>query len=151
MKWSRPCPICKKEQFYTTKGNRNQAERHKKPCKSCGQKLRPYEYLLNTIKYKANKRGIECTLTYEDLFQFTSIKSCNYCGDPIKWLQHNYNKRITSYNYYLDRINSNEGYSAINCCVCCPMCNGVKSNVFSHSEMMLLGKIIRQIKDLRNE
>jgi hypothetical protein len=147
---SKDCPKCGGLMTYTHRSNLLKSIRLNLTCTSCSHKNRPYEFLLTTLRHKAKKRNVPCNITYQEFVRFTDIKSCSYCGCDIEWQPHARNRRENHYNYYLDRIDSNRGYSVKNCCVCCPMCNGVKSNVFTHDEMLLMGKTIRKIKNIRH-
>lgn len=148
--WTKKCPQCNRDIAYTNKSNLIRSVRINLPCRSCGQKLRPYEYLYNSIKQKSNVRGIKFLLTYKEFLEFTTKKTCQYCGDFVEWVEYNANNgSLRGYTYNLDRIDNTIGYQKSNCCVCCKMCNAVKSNVFTYSEMMKLGTIIREIKEER--
>lgn len=58
-------------------------------------------------------------------------KPCIYCGFPSTGL---------------DRIDNALGHTEENCVPCCKECNIARNKNFSHSEMLLMGKVIRQIK-----
>lgn len=61
-------------------------------------------------------------------------KSCVYCGFPSTGL---------------DRIDNKIGHTEDNCVPCCKECNVARMNNFSHEEMFILGKAIKEIKDKR--
>ena|SRR5271166_6104696 len=107
------------------------------------KRIRPYEALFN--HFKSIMRGFqEVALTYEEFLEFMETPFCVYCGDPVKWTQHNVGKYGAATN--LDRKDSSKGYSKENCVVCCRTCNLVKSNVFTFDEfcvMMLALKAFR--------
>lgn len=146
-RWIRNCPICNRPIQYTRQDNMLTATRKNLPCRGCGQKLKPYEYLFNSLVYKCKIRKIKCFLTYDDFLEFTKIINCHYCGATIQWISHNFNGSKRGYKYNLDRIDNNLGYTKSNCCVCCSVCNGVKSDVFSYPEMIEIGKTINQLRN----
>lgn len=119
--------------------------------KSCGCykkdhhfKLRPYEWLYNSLKKKTRR---ECSLTYEEFLQFTQITSCHYCNDHIDWGLPNGQRGSSA--YYLDRIDNSLGYTKKNCVVCCSPCNWVKGHFLSYNEMKELGPSLRKLWDKR--
>jgi hypothetical protein len=144
--WKKPCPICSRDIRYTNQSNLNKSIALNLSCRRCSQRLRPFEYLYNSLRYKSKTRSIPFSLTFEEFMEFTKIPTCHYCECKIEWVEHNTNKSIRGYRYNLDRMDNDRGYTAPNCCVCCPTCNGVKSNVFSYKEMVELGKTIRQLR-----
>jgi len=50
----------------------------------------------------------------------------------------------------LDRIDNNIGHISENCVPACKECNVARNDNFTHDEMYLIGKVIRQIKMNRN-
>ena len=67
-----------------------------------------------TYKKAAKQRDIEFNLTIEE-FNIFWQKDCHYCGDPILTIG-------------VDRVDSSEGYTLINCVPCCTICNKIKLN-----------------------
>ena len=133
------------------------------PCASCGcatgdiiraQHLKPsysyaYNVLLNRAKHKND--GGKTDITYEKYLEFTN-KVCTYCGDKINWQPHiTYKqKRLANYAHWLDRKDNTKGYYLDNVVVCCGLCNYTKGRLYTHDEMLILGKSIKIIKDNRN-
>jgi hypothetical protein len=120
-------------------------------CMKLGRK-RPYESLYNNIAYKSERRGLSFELTYEEFIEFTKIKACHYCGDEVSWSEYSIN--VAGVGSNLDRKDSNLGYSALNCTVCCGECNRMKSNNFTYEEFMQLSpalKTIQIVRKVRNE
>jgi hypothetical protein len=64
----------------------------------------------------------------------------------VKWLKHSTYMGGESFSYNLDRKDNSKGYTKSNCCVCCSICNAVKSDRFTHEEMVKLGHTIRAIR-----
>jgi len=56
---------------------------------------------------------------------------CYYCGYPSNGV---------------DRIDNSIGHIMTNCIPCCHTCNVARMDNFSHEEMIILGKTIREIK-----
>lgn len=92
------------------------------------------DLLFSNMKYNSKKRGIDFSLTKEELKFFTS-KDCGYCGrTPYAESFINikkYGKESTRlhglYIYTpLDRLNSDIGYTNTNVIACCKQCNFAK-------------------------
>jgi hypothetical protein len=112
--------------------------------------IAPFEALYNKARtlndpsnHKKWARKIAFDLSYGDFLEFTEIKSCHYCGEPIVWVD----KWSAPYN--LDRVDNNVAYTKVNCVVCCSDCNKTKGARFSYDEMVLLGQVISKIKAAR--
>lgn len=149
MTFAKECPECGDPMVYTNASNLQRSIRLDISCRSCSQKLRPYENLFNLFNYKCRYRAIPCELTYRDFLRFTETKHCHYCNAPISWLMHSVFKTSNSFAYNLDRIDNSKGYSKNNCCVCCSICNSIKSDRFDHHEMVELGHTIQKIQEAR--
>jgi hypothetical protein len=48
-----------------------------------------------------------------------------------------------------DRVDNNKGYSLENCVAACFECNRIKSNKFTETEMMLIGKTLSKVYKVR--
>ena len=169
--WKRLCPGCRKEMIYSFYGSFLRATKKNSSCIKCNHntleyktksslsrngipnltaRKRPFESRYNTLVRNSKDRGINCSLTYEDYLKFIDVKTCQYCGSPIKWEPYQGRQngnRATACN--LDRKSTNDGYTVSNLCVCCWNCNTVKNNIFSYDEMMELGITIRKILEAR--
>ena len=88
-------------------------------------------------------------MTLQDFLSFTTTKNCHYCGAELEWSK--FNRKGENKSYYLDRKDNDEGYTKINCVVCCRRCNWIKGNEFTYSEMLKLGKSVREILNSRIE
>ncbi len=74
--------------------------------------------------WRAKKRGLVFTLSFEDYFKF--VKSpCVYCGG----FTNNKSKRGRYRHNGVDRIDNTQGYIISNCAACCAICNKAKSNL----------------------
>lgn len=62
-------------------------------------------------------------------------KPCVHCGDT---------NRIGC-----DRIDNNKGHTKDNVVPCCYECNCARNNNFSYNEMLIIGKAIKNVKQLR--
>ncbi len=110
-------------------------------------RLRPFESLYNHLKNsRARYAEIPVHLTYEEFLEFTNIRECHYCGDPVYWTEYNLNGKSCATN--LDRKDNNLGYSKSNCVVCCLPCNRTKSNRFAYEEFVIM---MRALRDYRRQ
>lgn len=133
------------------------ADLHRRGTQSCGclQKerarqangLRPYEALYNRLafdcKRRSNKRA-KLKLTYKDFLRFAKINKCHYCRSAVYFSAYtgrgSKDKRASN----LDRKDNNKGYTKENCVVCCPRCNGGKSDLFTYREWRKMTRCFRE-------
>ena len=92
-------------------------------------------YLINMYKRYDKNKNKENDLTVEWFKENISSKPCLYCGDTE--------------NIGADRIDNTKGHTKDNVVPCCTICNKVRSDHFTVSEMLRLGKVIREIKNDR--
>lgn len=92
----------------------------KRKCSVC-QKLLP----LDSINFPRDK-------TKPHGFAYT-CKPCTYCGD-------------TQEEIGCDRIDNSKGHTKDNVVPACKTCNVSRMDNFTHEEMLVLGKTIKQIK-----
>ena len=74
---------------------------------------------------------------------------CIYCqlpGDATGYYGHTFRKGRRGINLEVDRIKSKEPYSPENCVLACYPCNNAKSDVFSYTEFVEIGKTILKVK-----
>lgn len=71
------------------------------------------------------------TCSFEQWVSMVGDQRCCYCGFPA---------------YGLDRLDNTKGHIMGNCVPCCGECNLTRGRVWSHKEMIILGKTVRQIK-----
>jgi hypothetical protein len=62
------------------------------------------------------------------------IKGCFYCGHPSTGL---------------DRIDNKIGHIESNCVSCCSECNIIRMDKLTHEDMKIIGKSIKQVKDMK--
>lgn len=93
--------------------------------------------MLSQYRLSDKKKGliVEIPITIEQGIELLS-KACVYCGDTTR--------------IGLDRIDNTQGHSINNVVPCCYDCNIARSNNFTHEEMFILGKTIKEIKDARS-
>jgi polynucleotide 5'-kinase involved in rRNA processing len=96
----------------------------------------------NLIKdYKAHDRkmGLHedfvCDLTIDWMKENITSKPCTYCG---------YTEKISC-----DRIDNTKGHTKGNCIPSCFVCNDVRGKIFSVEETLMIGKVIKQIRENR--
>jgi|688.fasta_scaffold1280050_2 hypothetical protein len=155
------CRICKVDKdilhFNVRKDNKLG---HRTECREC-QSINQKEHYKNNRLSKLEKQKIYQTKNHhirkyreylkKDIEKFNTIldfsinelknrlkDSCFYCGE-------------TKSNRGLDRKDNNIGHTLQNTLVCCELCNMTRGNRYSVEEMTLLGKVIKKIKDSRNE
>jgi hypothetical protein len=73
---------------------------------------------LAKLRGKANSKGIEVTITIEDLEQILSSGKCHYCEHDLP-----------ESGYNVDRLDNRVGYIAVNCVPCCFSCNSRKGGL----------------------
>jgi len=105
-----------------------------------GKNKKPFETLWSTRRDSAKRRGLEFTLTYEELLTFTSIKVCHYCDGSVEWLPQTTSRNGLKQqpNLNLDRRDNALGYAAENLVVCCGMCNHIKGCRLTYEDMIVL-------------
>jgi len=84
-------------------------------------------------------------LTFDEFLEFTKISTCSYCDTALQWSERgSYLGESRPYN--LDRKNNAEGYSKKNCVVACGECNRIKGNKYSYDEMLVIGKLLKELR-----
>lgn len=81
---------------------------------------------------RATERGKSWDISKVEYYNLVS-KPCNYCGEPLG------NNGIR-----LDRLDNTLGYSPGNVVPCCYRCNMTRGNRLTPSQMMEIGKQLRQ-------
>lgn len=120
-------------------------------CKKCTQKYRKknkdifrqskmgggrYSCIKSSVKCRTKK--LEFKLTKEEYYKIIS-NVCFYCSFSLN-----------DYGLAMDRIDNSKGYTIDNVVPCCTECNIARNDNFSHTEMLLIGKVIKKIKENRN-
>lgn len=90
---------------------------------------------LSFYKSTDEHKGRNNDLTLEWYKKNIYNKECIYCGSKK--------------NVGCDRIDNTKGHLQNNCVPCCTRCNLTRANRFSYEEMKKLGKVIREIDQLR--
>jgi hypothetical protein len=127
--------------------------------KSCGclrkevaaqrSKKKPYFWLYAILKRNAKHfTSKNVQLTFGEFLEFIHIKNCHYCGCSVKWYEYDIceNGKRRSHSYHLDRKDNIVGYIKENCVVCCSLCNYIKGDMLTYSEMLKLGSLIGEIQ-----
>lgn len=73
------------------------------------------------IKRSAHRRGIECTLTLEDVRWLMSATVCPLCEKP-------FDENDPERKFTIERTNPNAGYTRKNTIPCCYACNSEKNH-----------------------
>jgi hypothetical protein len=116
---------------------------------SLAKRGEPFKALYNKFVYDRKRFDQDCSISYTDFVELAKIKFCHYCKEEVFWAEYSLGKN--GYKYNLDRMNSNIGYHLYNVVVCCWSCNEMKSNKFTYNEFLEIGKILKSIKEKRNE
>lgn len=157
------CIRCKEDKQLSEFSFSNTDNRYSSYCKPCDVKRRQnytknlsadqlliqrvYDRSRSLIRYQNNKiyfilkdykrydtrKGFINDLTIEYITSQLDNK-CVYCSYPSTGL---------------DRINNSKGHLQENCVPCCKECNIARMDNFTHKEMFIIGKAIKQIKDNR--
>ena len=99
--------------------------------------------IYNIMIFGAKQRNLECNIAREDFLNWytNQEQKCYYCQrilEKIKQDTFGHNSRLT-----IDRIDNNKGYELNNIKLACFRCNSIKSDYFTESEMLKIGKIIK--------
>jgi hypothetical protein len=92
-------------------------------------------------KYRARKRGRRWAISFK-LFRHLISQLCFYCSAPPS------NKDRACTYTGIDRVDSYKGYLVSNVLPCCGKCNGIKSNKLSFEEMVVIGRAIREFREM---
>jgi hypothetical protein len=127
-------------------------ESHSGKCISCCQKKRPYEYILNELSRRRNKK-YPVDLTYDEFLEIIKDKKCFYCDKYLIYNEYSRDKdgEKVSRAHQLDRKDNSIGYTKDNLVSCCWDCNRIKSNIYSYEEFLLLSPILKQINKKRKD
>lgn len=125
-------PRTDKYSSMTTEQKKNKLEWNNRYCKT--PKGRAISNLNSYIKYD-RKKGFETDLTQEDFLEVYE-SDCVYCGF-----------KATGF----DRKDNLVGHTKSNCVPCCKECNISRMDHFTHEEMFIIGKSIREVKLLREK
>lgn len=93
--------------------------------------------LLSTYKTRDSLKGMEFNVEKQWFIENILSKECFYCRST---------DRIGG-----DRIDNSIGHIMGNLVPCCHICNGIRGDHFSVSEMKQIGIVIQKIKEQRNE
>lgn len=88
-------------------------------------------HMCSAYKLRDKKRGLTSDINFEWMYKFCK-QPCFYCGDT---------ERIG-----LDRIDNTKGHTKDNVVPCCYACNCARNDNFTHEEMKIIGKAIREVK-----
>jgi hypothetical protein len=138
------CKIQKKhEEFFKNAITKDKLTTNCKLCNSLESKEkyknpihRAKMFCDNYIKID-RKKGLISDLTVDFVLKIIS-SPCIYCGE---------NKE----NIGCDRADNKLGHTKDNVVPCCHLCNSVKSDKFSKVEMIKIGNIIKEIKQIRKD
>lgn len=95
------------------------------------------------LKYKARKRGIPFTLTYESYLALRAEPSCVCCGNPVAWTCHGPPHTRAS----VDRFQPNRGYVPGNVNVLCGRCNVIKNDATPAQIELVLNWCLSKVQE----
>jgi len=149
MGWKR-CNSCEEmkppEQYYKSARRNNLSY----SCKPCHRKIvRSYRKVegsyaywykrLERVRNSAKKRGLECTLTVQDIREIKESPICEYCKAETDLIT-------------LDRLDNDRGYVRGNIVPACYLCNKLKSTLpFDMVEMEMIGRAVRRYYKRENK
>ena len=87
------------------------------------------------LKYRAKKKGHELAITKEQYAYLVRGRSCYYCGSSLGLIGHG-----------LDRIDNNKGYYPDNVVPCCGLCNEIRGDILTHTEMIGVALYLKQLR-----
>ncbi len=94
--------------------------------------------MISAYKHRDIHNGLTvCDIDIDWMIENIIKKPCVYCGDT---------RRVGC-----DRIDNHFGHTKDNVVPCCYECNCARNNNFTHEEMIILGKAIKQIKEQREQ
>lgn len=96
------------------------------------------EQKFETLKRGANKRKIQCELTFEEYKNLSEGKSCFYCDGKIG--------KQPTHGHGLDRLDNNKGYIIDNVVPCCWDCNALKQDMLTPEETKAAVEAIIKIR-----
>lgn len=90
-------------------------------------------HILSSYKVEDKRKGREYNMTIEDMIEVLK-SSCVYCGFPATGV---------------DRIDNKKGHITGNYVPACKECNVSRMNDFTHEEMFIIGKAVKEVKEKR--
>lgn len=122
-KWGYYHPICREcSGIKKLQKERDRSNKLNKP--------RVAKHLVYRYRTTDKLKGLETNLSSSFLEEIYD-KSCTYCGFPATGL---------------DRIDNKIGHIESNCLPCCKECNHARNDNFTHEEMKIIGKAIKDVK-----
>lgn len=120
-------------------------------CRVCSKRTRPFQHVYTRLKRSAAIRGITVGLSYEELLVLVRQDYCEYCKVALRWYPYYpaIGDPLGHQAYFIDRKNSDLGYTSDNCVVCCPDCNKLKSRRLDHAEFLLLSPGLVAVRKAR--
>jgi hypothetical protein len=126
----------------------SQLKTHSGMCRSCSQKKKPYEHILNELVHSCQKRkNHEVSINYDYFINLIKDSKCHYCDKELDFSKHTRDKygKYASRAYQLDRMDNSKGYVEGNLVTCCWNCNRMKSDIYSYEDFMKLSPILREL------
>lgn len=120
-------------------------------CKDC---QRFYNVSVNSKKDRKHGRNPELKFTEKDFLSWLRAqdRKCHFCGISEQELEAQGIKSsigLTVAALGIDRLDNGDDYTLENIALCCYACNKAKGNVFTTDEMLVLGRAIAEVWQLR--
>lgn len=136
----------------------NDPERYRQYCKEYKrknrnkQKIYKLNYNLSPAGIWTNLKKISRKISKEDFIKWyvSQPKKCSYCGVAEKEFK---GRKFRCWNIrrlQVDRKDNKNFYTIGNIVLACPVCNWIKGDYFTYSEMLKIGKVIKVIMARKN-
>lgn len=144
------CAKCGKSKDLRSFHRRHKGQSHRQAeCKLCQRliqrpqlfaRIRQLKTRFVRAKTQAKRRGLNWLIDFESWQSLVASNSCHYCLGEL-----------SPTGCGLDRKDNEEGYTKDNVVPCCRLCNTIKASIFSYEEMLILGRVIQDIRRKREE
>jgi len=110
--------------------------------------------IYNKLIHSAKKRNIRFNISKQNFINWynSQDKVCYYCNRTLEEIKQDIKEKERNKNRLtIERKDNNKGYVLDNLVLACYRCNAIKSNYYTEEEMLKIGKLLYNIKGLKNE